>query len=522
MSFLYWGLLATLFAFGVLADVALVGQGRAAREAASAGADETARSAALSVRAALAQIEQAVAAGEARPEVTTERIAPPPDSLLPLVPFTPYEKRPRGELSRLLSSSGVTPSGLPEAVVARLILGGTPAVSGAGHVPTVEERLLSGQIPVRPDDLPEVARRLGVGSDPRIRPLQDRLRRLPPHIPALPEFRRRLAGGNVEAWSRAPSMALRYEAPVGRLLDTAKAAGTVSVAAEPGPRPSSPLTRLVPVPDVEGLVIAVTPAVPGAVRIAALRVALLACIVAATAGLVATRRALAKETRALARERTFLTNVTHELRTPLTAIRLFGETLAEGRGDPREYGALVAQESDRLSDLVERVLAATRVDEAPRFGLVSPGELVRSAVQLMAARAERRRVSVTSAVSEDLPQVLWDADAVRRAMVNLLDNGVKHGREAGRVELSVSQTGDHVRLAVSDDGPGIGQAHRGSVFERFKRGATEAPGAGLGLYLVEQVARAHGGRVDLVTEEGRGSTFTLVLPITPPGAEARG
>jgi signal transduction histidine kinase len=269
-------------------------------------------------------------------------------------------------------------------------------------------------------------------------------------------------------------------------------------------------------------VIAVTPAVPGAVRIAALRVALLACIVAATAGLVATRRALAKETRALARERTFLTNVTHELRTPLTAIRLFGETLAEGRGDPREYGALVAQESDRLSDLVERVLAATRVDEAPRFGLVSPGELVRSAVQLMAARAERRRVSVTSAVSEDLPQVLWDADAVRRAMVNLLDNGVKHGREAGRVELSVSQTGDHVRLAVSDDGPGIGQAHRGSVFERFKRGATEAPGAGLGLYLVEQVARAHGGRVDLVTEEGRGSTFTLVLPITPPGAEARG
>jgi signal transduction histidine kinase len=78
-----------------------------------------------------------------------------------------------------------------------------------------------------------------------------------------------------------------------------------------------------------------------------------------------------------------------------------------------------------------------------------------------------------------------------------------------------------VRLAVADDGPGIGRADRDGLFKRFVRGATAAPGTGLGLHIVEQVARAHGGRVDLVAEEARGTTFTLVLPVIPPGAEVQ-
>ncbi len=516
---LFAGLLATLIVFGVLADRALVGQVRAARETAAAKADETARSAALSVRAALAQIEQAVATGLLAPGVTSERLSPPPKASFPLVPFTPYGKRPRDELSRLLSSTGATPSGLPEAVVARLVLGDTPVVSGAGEAPNVGERLLSGQIPVRPEDLPELARRLGVGFDPRIGTLQSRLRRFPADIPTLPAFRRRVAGTVVEGWTLASSTALRYEVAIDRLLHEASGAGTVVLSGGAEPRSAAGLTRRVPVPDVEGLVLAVTPDVLGALRLTALRVVLLICVVAGAIGIVAARRAVFKEARAMARERAFLTNVTHELRTPLSAIRLFGETLAEGRGDPRAYGALVAQESERLSDLVERVLAATRIDESPRFGPVSPGELARSTIDLMTARAARRRVRLEGHAEDALPDVHWDGDAVRRALLNLLDNAVKHGREGGKVDVRVSRAGDHIRLAVTDDGPGIGLAHQGGVFRRFTRGATEAPGAGLGLYLVDQVARAHGGRVDLLTEEARGSTFTLVLPIVPPGAE---
>jgi signal transduction histidine kinase len=523
-------LLLTLLVFGVLADRALVGQARVAHDAAAAKADETARITALSVRAALAQAEQSVAAGHPPRGVTSERLALPPPATFPLVPFTPYAKRPRDELSRLLSSDTLTPNGLPEAVVARLVLGDA-AVSGTGQPAKVEERLLSGQIPVLPDDLPELARRLGVERDPRVRTLQDRLRRLPSSadIPALPAFRRRLASVTaVEGWSRAGSSALHYEIPVVVLLQEVGKVGRVALASPAdreavaqGNRPRvQGMTRVVAVPDVEGLVLAVTPEVPGAVRLAALRAVLLICVVAGAAGLVAARRALAKEARAMARERAFLATVTHELRTPLAAMRLFGETLAEGRGDPREYGALVAQESERLSDLVERVLAATRVDEAPRFGPVSPGDLACSAVGFIAARAERRRVRVECHAEDDLPETRWDADAVRRALLNLIDNAVKHGREGGHVDVRVSTANDHVSLAVIDDGPGIGPAHRDGIFRRFARGPTDAPGTGLGLYLVEQVARAHGGRVDLVTREAHGSIFTLVLPVIPPGAEA--
>jgi signal transduction histidine kinase len=530
MPALFGALLLTLVAFGVLADRALVGQARAARDAVEAKAGETARETALAVRAALAQVEQAVASGPAPAGVVSERIALPPRRAFPLVPFTPYAQRPREELSRLLSSDGLTPSGLPEAVVARLVLGDAPPVSGASPAPKVEERLLAGQIPVRPDELPELARRLGVGRDPRVQELQDRLRRLPPaeSVPLSPAFRRRLAHVTaVEGWSRTSSTALRYEIPLAVLLEGVSKAGTAVLALsrdraavdEGVPAAGGGLTRVAAVPDVDGLVLSVTPEVPGALRIAALRVVLVVSVVVGGVGLLAARRSMAKEGRAMARERAFLATVTHELRTPLASIRLFGETLAEGRGNPRDYGALVAQESERLSDLVERVLAATRVDESPRFAPVSPSELARSVVGLVAARAERRRAHVECRADHDLPEARWDGDAVRRALLNLVDNAVKHGKEGGHVEVQVRREKDLVRLSVTDDGPGIGPAHRDGIFRRFTRGQTDAPGTGLGLYLVEQVARAHGGRVDLATREGEGSTFTLVLPVVPPGAE---
>jgi len=237
-------------------------------------------------------------------------------------------------------------------------------------------------------------------------------------------------------------------------------------------------------------------------------------------GLLVLRRALAREEHALSRERAFLSGVTHELRAPLTSIRVLGETLAEGRGEPREYGTLVAAESRRLEALVERVLTLTRLEQRPRFGIADPGELLRSAVAVVRPRAESRAARIECRVEAPLPECRWDGDAVRRALLNLLDNAVAHGREGGSVRATASLSGTEVSLAVSDDGPGIGRVDRRRIFGRFERGRTEAPGTGLGLYLVEEVARAHGGRVDLVTAEGRGSTFTLVLPVRPGGADA--
>jgi two-component system phosphate regulon sensor histidine kinase PhoR len=273
--------------------------------------------------------------------------------------------------------------------------------------------------------------------------------------------------------------------------------------------------------DVEGLAVSLPVRVPEAFRLRALRAGLWIAVAASLGCLIVVRRALTAEAQATAREKSFLASVTHELRTPLAAIRLLGERLAQGRGNPQEYGALVAEETQRLESLVERVLAATRASERPSFAPVEPEALVRSAVDLVRPRAERREVTLTCRAAEALPTAMWDAEAVRRAVLNLLDNAIKHGHEGGTVQAGATADGEVICLSVTDDGPGIGPRERKDIFGRFVRGRTDAPGTGLGLHFAEQVAHAHGGRVDLVSEEGRGCVFTLRLPANPANAAVR-
>jgi signal transduction histidine kinase len=376
----------------------------------------------------------------------------------------------------------------------------------------VAERLLTGLLPVDPEELPYLATALGVGDDGRVEALVTRLGQVPgtAGLPYVPDFKRSwTAGGSVEGVARDGEGVLLYEVrPIwllrrAGLLDQASVGGAASVAG-----------GTVRVPGVTGLTLTLNPRIPGRLRVRGLRVLLWLAVLAAVVGLAAFLRGLQRESRAVEREKAFLTGVTHELRTPLTAIRLFGERLAKGRGDAREYGAMVAEESQRLESLVERVLALSRGEETLSFESLDPGELVRSAASLAAARAERRRTVIAAEASE-LPEVRWDGEAVRQALLNLLDNAIQHGREGGRVEVRAIADGDLVKLAVSDDGPGIGKEDRKRIFGRFERGTTAASGTGLGLFLVDRVARAHGGQVDLVTEEGRGSTFTLALPRLP-------
>jgi signal transduction histidine kinase len=519
---LWGGVVGILLVFGIIADRALVNQARLTEEAALTEADGRARLIADSVRAALAAVELDVLTGTRSSGVTASRLAKP--SWL-AGPSVPYRERSSSELARLLSSEGLTESGLPESVVAAVALG------RADMKAQVAERLLSGQLPVLPDDLPQLARALGVENDPRLQRLQDDLRRAPPaeDLPLAPNFRRRLTGrGTVEGWARRPGEVRHYVVQVVLLLLRAGLSGgerigvgsfRVGVAVDKG----EPGWRTAPVPDVEGFNLAVASNVPATWRVHMLRVVLWAAVLASILGLAAMARALSREARAVSREKAFLASVTHELRTPLATIRLFGETLAEGRGDSQEYGALVAQESQRLDTLIERVLAVTRVDEVLTFSRVEPRKLVHSALTLLEARAQQRAIQIhwqtQSSNEETLPEVWWDAEAVRRALLNLIDNAIKHGKHGGQVQLSAVAEDGLVKLSVTDDGPGIGRRDRRRVFERFQRGRTESAGTGLGLYIVEQVAQAHGGRVDLVTEENRGCAFTLVLPVVPPGAE---
>jgi signal transduction histidine kinase len=509
-------ILIALLSFGAVADRALIEQERVAQQAALSDLEERARLTALSVRDTLARVEKTVLDGTPLPGVIVAQVAHTSNARVRF-DITPYGKRDRRALVALLSSRSLTDGGLPEAVVA------AAALEDSDERARIAERLLSGVLPVRPDDPPYLAHVLGVEHDPRLIALMTNLRRAPDPttLPLAPTFRHALTQrSSVEAWSRSETGVQFYEIAASALLDQAgvgdRATLVVGVSTE-----TDGSDRLVLVPEFSGLALAVALDGSAGMRIRMLRVALWIAILTSSVGLVVMVRAVARETRAVAKEKAFLASVTHELRTPLAAIRVFGETLADRRGNPPEYGALIAQESERLEALVERVLAITRVDEAPSFTAVKPDALVLSAMTLIAARAEQRSVRIDWQPGDDpLPETYWDADAVRRALLNLLDNAVKHGNRGGRVRVHSTVENDRVKLSVVDEGPGIGRRDRKRVFGRFERGSSDSPGTGLGLYVVEQVARAHGGRVDLVSDENQGCVFTLVLPICPPGHNA--
>ncbi|HKZ31595.1 MAG TPA: hypothetical protein VJ648_04475, partial [Vicinamibacteria bacterium] len=269
------GLALALAVVAWLADRALVGQAEAVRAAAIAGIDEDARLAAQSVRASLARYEQAVTAGRPAPGVAVERLTAPPPRSVPPIGFTPYADRPRAELAELLASNRSTPNGLPEAVVARLALGPAVPVSGAGGLPAVEERLLTGELPVRPEDLPYLASRLGLASDPRVPVLVARLRGAPDaaELPSAPSFRRqRIGSDRIEGWTSAPEWRLlRYELTVAHVLEGAGLLERVAVAPLGADGSAPALWRTVAVPDVEGLLVQVAPRLPDTIRLAALR-----------------------------------------------------------------------------------------------------------------------------------------------------------------------------------------------------------------------------------------------------------
>jgi signal transduction histidine kinase len=217
------------------------------------------------------------------------------------------------------------------------------------------------------------------------------------------------------------------------------------------------------------------------------------------------------------RERNFLMSVSHELRTPLTAIRGHVDALREGVvEDPelREHSLeVIAAEAERLSRLVGDILDLAKLD-AHRFTLleeeVDMESLCERAYTTFADEARRRSIEYRREIAAR-PVLQTDGDRVLQIISNLLSNAFRWTPDGGRVELSLEQTNGSVRVAVDDSGPGIGAEDRERIFRPFVS-RDGAGGTGLGLTIARELAVALGGRIELATEEGRGSRFELVLP----------
>jgi signal transduction histidine kinase len=238
---------------------------------------------------------------------------------------------------------------------------------------------------------------------------------------------------------------------------------------------------------------------------------------------VVAAQALRKQMR-LARLKTDLVAaVSHELKTPLSGMRLLVDALLEDQQfDPRktrEYLELIARENLRLSRLIDNFLTFSRMERNRHkfeFKTTTAAEVVEAVREALADRFHAPGVHLVMDVASALPALHADPDALVTVLLNLLDNAYKFTPEEKRLTLRACESGGRIAFSVADNGIGIPPRERKRIFRRFyqvdRHLSRSVGGCGLGLSIVEFIARAHGGEVRVESSPGRGSTFTVLLP----------
>jgi len=248
--------------------------------------------------------------------------------------------------------------------------------------------------------------------------------------------------------------------------------------------------------------------------------ALVVCLVA---GSVIALVLLKREARLSRLQTDFVSKISHELKTPLTSILMFAEMVSDSSADPAELELCVEgiqREAIRLQLQIERLLEWGRMEAGQRRyekKRLDPGEVVEEAVDVFHGSAQGRGLSIVTEVKRPLPVIEGEREALADALLNLLGNAVKYTGEEGRIAVGASSDGKTVRLFVRDNGPGIPRREQRRIFQKFYRAddrlSRAVEGTGLGLAIVQHVATGHGGRVEVDSEPGQGSTFSIVLPI---------
>jgi len=230
--------------------------------------------------------------------------------------------------------------------------------------------------------------------------------------------------------------------------------------------------------------------------------------------------ALARQEEALSRQRRFAADASHELRNPLTSIAGYARMLkAWGLKDPRttQKGVTrILEQSARMGELVESLLALARGDDGGAPLELAPEDLGAVAAEAVeeARAAAGSKVAVEYTPPRDQVESSFDQAQIYRVAAILLDNAIKYTPEGGTVTVGVGEENGWVRFEVSDTGVGIAADELPLVFERFYRAdpARTGGGAGLGLSIARQIAKAHGGEIEAKSEPGEGSTFVLRIP----------
>lgn len=218
----------------------------------------------------------------------------------------------------------------------------------------------------------------------------------------------------------------------------------------------------------------------------------------------------------------FVSNASHELKTPLTSIKILVESiLYEENIDEKVYKEFLGDindEIDRLTNLINDLLLMTKIEDQSNhlnLEVILISKLVDKVVAALAPIAQRKNITMDVQIDGEI-EVECDQVRIRQAISNLIDNAIKYTQEGGKVTVHLEKVGSEVLVHVSDNGVGIAKEDLPHIFDRFyrvdKARSRETGGTGLGLHIVKRIALLHKGRIEVESQVGRGTTFTLVLP----------
>lgn len=241
-------------------------------------------------------------------------------------------------------------------------------------------------------------------------------------------------------------------------------------------------------------------------------------------GAVMISRDISRESETNRLKTEFVNNISHELKTPLTLIRLYGETLQRKENltnaEKKECYEIITKESERLSHLINNVLDFSRIDMGRKEFNLKKGylqDVIRDTLESYRYHLEKKGFIINRDIDGDIPEMNFDGDAIASVLINLLSNAMKFSPWEKEVTIKLFRDDCNIVLQVADKGIGISKKEIPKIFERFyqseNHGISEAKGSGLGLTLVKHIVEAHGGRIEVESEQGKGSTFSMILPL---------
>jgi len=220
---------------------------------------------------------------------------------------------------------------------------------------------------------------------------------------------------------------------------------------------------------------------------------------------------------------TLLSAVSHQLQTPISIIKGYANILARrdarwDRGTLRQGLRVIEEEGDRLSKLVNNLLRASRIDTGELSLEKEPVELpklVQRVVRRLRVKSDIHRFEVKFPLG--FPTVMADPQGMEEVLINLIDNAMKYSPAGGKVSIEGRVSGEEVVVSVADDGIGLSMRDKELIFQRFYRVEgplfSKVPGVGLGLFICQSIVNAHGGKIEVVSQAGKGSCFTFTLPL---------